>query len=153
MFAESTLNLAFKAEEKIEQYEQARANFKARQADPLYMRGTQRCLRDALEVLCAYEQMMFETLSKQSLAFRVRHWFRFFQKRPRLAAANVLVSTYRKVAGKHATAPAFIARLEDAVEAQRKEQFSTTISLAKMLEDVTAKQPRSQSREAVASSK
>ncbi len=53
-----------KQEKKIEQYEQARANYKARQADPLYMRGTQRCLRDALEVLCAYEQMMFETLSK-----------------------------------------------------------------------------------------
>ncbi len=152
-FAESTLNLAYKAEEKIEQYEQARANYKARQADPLYMRGTQRCLRDALEVLCAYEQMMFETLSKQSLAFRVKHWVRFFQKRPRLCVANIIVSSYRKVAGKHATAPAFIARLEDAVEAQRKEQFNTTISLAKMLEDATVNQKHTESRQPVGSSK
>ncbi len=78
---------------------------------------------------------------------------RFFQKRPRLCAANIIVSTYRKVAGKHATAPAFIARLEDAVEAQRKEQFNTTISLAKMLEDVTANQKHTESRQPVGSSK
>ena len=141
-YAESTLNLAFKAEEKIEQYEQARANFAKRTADPLYRRGTERVLKDALEVLCAYEQMMFETLSKQSLAFRIRHWVRFFNKRPRLAAANVLVSSYRSIAGKHAVPPAFIARLEEAVEAQRKEQFSTTMSLAKVL-DAQAGKPAS----------
>lgn len=152
-FAESNLNLAHKAEEKIALYEHARANYRARQADPLYRRGTERCLRDALEVLCAYEQMMFETLSNQSLAFRVRHWLRFFKKRPRLCAANVLVSAYRKAAGKQATAPAFIARLEEAVEAQRKEQFATTLSLAKMLEDLTASKKRTESRQPIGSSK
>ncbi|MBX9949695.1 MAG: glycosyltransferase family 4 protein [Candidatus Obscuribacterales bacterium] len=149
-FVASNLNLARKAEEKIALYEQAKAHFQSRNTDPLYMRGTQRSLRDALEVLCAYEQMMFETLSKQSLAFRMRHWFRFLKKRPRLAAAHLLVAGYRKAAGKHATAPAFIARLEEALEAQQKEQFSVTMSLASMLEDAAGKKTRAQDKQPVA---
>lgn len=132
-YAEENLNLAFKATERVALYEQARANYLARKQDPLYMKGADNCLKDALEVLCAYESMMFEVLSRQSLVFRIRHWMRFLTKRPKLSLASAIVACYRSTAGEHAVAPPFIARLEEAVEAQEKERFSVTRGLVEFV--------------------
>ncbi|MBA3859949.1 MAG: hypothetical protein C0507_23815 [Cyanobacteria bacterium PR.3.49] len=135
-FAESYLNLSIKAEERIELYQQATQNFSSKNSDPIYKRGTERCLRDSLEVLCAYEQMLFETLCKQSLAFRLRHWFRLLRKRPRLCLASNFVTTYRKVFGSHAKAPAFIMKMEEKIDLQKKHQFSETLGFASFTEQL-----------------
>jgi glycosyltransferase involved in cell wall biosynthesis len=135
-FAQEQLNLAVKADERVRVYQKARDIFQRKTADPVYRRGGERSLRDSLEILCAYEQMLFETLSKQSLDFRMRHWFRLFKKRPRLCAASLLVAAYRGVFGTHSAASPLIAKLEVQIELQKRDHFSQTLGFAQLAEQL-----------------
>lgn len=132
-YAEENLNLALKAVERVALYESAIRNHREKKADPLYRKGTENCLREALELLCAYDQMMFDVLYSQSLAFRIKHWMRFFAKRPRLCAASMLVSAFRGMKGRNAVAPPFMARLEEAVAAAGGDRYLTTLGLGELI--------------------
>jgi hypothetical protein len=63
----------------------------------LYRKPATSALSDALELLCATDQAIFDVLYRQSVEFRVRYWFRFLKKRPGLCLAPAALWVAEKV--------------------------------------------------------
>lgn len=111
-------------------YEDAINNFRAR-GRKMYEKPAVDALPDALQLLCAYDQMMFEVLSAQSLTFRLRHYMRFARKRPSLFAATVLLETMRKalkLVGKTEDLP-FMQKLARQIDSKQPPRYSNTMKV------------------------
>lgn len=114
-------------------YAEAIANHKVKRS--VYQQPATRVLKDALDVLCAYDANVFETLYAQSLDFRIRHWLRFFRKRPGLAAASLASAFLHKVYKR--TTPAFLKRLDASIAARMPARYTLTMALAQELSYLT----------------
>jgi glycogen(starch) synthase len=107
-------------------YAETIASFQAKHA--LYAKPVDTALKDALDLLCAFDANVFDTLYAQSLDFRIRHWLRFFRKRPALAAAGVASSVLHKIY--RSNQPAFLNRLDASIASRTPARYNLTMLLA-----------------------
>lgn len=112
-------------------YATAQRNFERQEA--WYQKTPNKALYDALQLLCAYDEMMFETLYKQSFEFRLKHWIRFLKARPGLCIASIIASRARRIAklfGPNTQLPGPLAKLERSVNAKTSGRYGLTMLLA-----------------------
>lgn len=101
-----------------------------RDSQKLYRKPASQALRDTLELLCAFEQMLFDTMYKVSIEFRCRYWLRFFSKRPGLCLATLVLAgskSFLKLVGAEANPPQFVRRLQQVVDSKQAPRFSLTL--------------------------
>lgn len=87
------LDTAIYAKNKVGLYKEAIKFFDSKTKNPgLYRKPPADSLDDTLELIAAFDRMIFTVLHKQSVEFRIKHWFRLFSNRPRLALGGALVA-------------------------------------------------------------
>lgn len=115
------------ARETVALYEEARRRFQAKEKT-LYLHEANHALADAAVILYSFDKMIYDLLYKQSIRFRLRHWWRLGVARPRLLAARVVLVLARRIAGavmpKSAPTPAFVQWLEKQIEEKQEQPFA-----------------------------
>ncbi len=92
-FAETNLGLDLYAEEKLRLYQLAIQRFASRKSDALYRHKPEQTTMDSIELLCAFDSMIFDICYKLSLDFRIRYWLRLLRSRPKFALAKLLLAS------------------------------------------------------------
>lgn len=104
----------------------------------LYRKPASQALADTLGLLCAFEQMLFDTMYKLSIEFRCRYWLRFAAKRPGLCIATLVLSSAKsllKLFGAESRPPQFVQRLEQVVSSKQSPRFGLTLLVNESLVD------------------
>lgn len=111
----------------IESHEQKRS---------LYAKPGLQALRDALQLINAYEANLYDTVYAHSVEFRIRHWARYLRKTPLLAIATMLSAMLNKLfVNARGQKPWFVKRLDNAIAQRTPPRYSITMLLADQLED------------------
>ncbi|MBZ0186395.1 MAG: glycosyltransferase family 4 protein [Candidatus Obscuribacterales bacterium] len=76
------------ARQTAELYVLAQERFAKRNNAALYKKPAPDMLNDAVFMMRAFDQMIYDTLYQNSWRFRIRHWLRIIHKRPRLFVAT-----------------------------------------------------------------
>lgn len=84
-YAVQFLDLKTYCRRKIELYETAISAHQDKTSRNLYQLPLGSSLEDTVELLCAFDQMVYKTLYEQSCEFRFRHRYRLLRSRPKLA--------------------------------------------------------------------
>jgi glycosyltransferase involved in cell wall biosynthesis len=105
----------------------------------LYKKPADSAVHDALELLCATEQMLFYVLYKLSFEFRCRYWSRFLFKRPRLCLATAALAAATGVTrflGRENNPPRIVNRLRQMVYDKQVPRFGRTLLLGELASDL-----------------
>lgn len=92
IYAENYLNLDKFVKKKVDLYDRAIESHKTNREFRMYRLSANKILGDTLNVMCSFDQMIFDVLSKQSTEFRLKHWARLVLKRPKLALAVTILN-------------------------------------------------------------
>lgn len=137
-YALTNLDLNIYATRKEKLYEETIANFNdKRRANSIYGLGAEKSLTDSIDLLCAFDKMIFDTLSNQSFDFRLRYWFRLLKARPKLALLSMFVSVFEgglKLAGQDTSKNQLIGKLKKQIEEKSGDQFALTRAWASLPE-------------------
>lgn len=115
-----------------------------RTAQKLYRKPASQALRDTLDLLCAFEQMLFDTMYKLSFEFRCKYWLRFFARRPGLCAATLSLSSMKallKLFGAELKQPLFVQRLEQVVQSKQAPRFGLTMLVSESSKERNTTEP------------
>ncbi len=135
-YAEINLALDQFAYKKVDLYHEAIARHKKNSQHSLYRLESKRSLQDSIEILCSFDQMIFDVLSQQSIEFRIKTWLRLLKKRPKLALATVFKNTLEKMAKLVGQKPEnflFYLKLKNSIE----QKYSPPFELARSFVQLT----------------
>lgn len=94
-YALSFLDLDSFVVQKVSLYKKAIESHQANSEFRMYRLNANKILSDTLNVMCSFDQMIFDVLSKQSIEFRIKHWSRLLRQRPKLALAITFLQTLK----------------------------------------------------------
>lgn len=128
-YAEKNLDIEIFVHKKIELYRQAIERYKNNPNKRLYCLPVKQSLSDSIELLCSFDQMLFDILEKESIEFRIKTWIRLLKKRPKLALGklilNVTKNTMQFLKMKPANSKIY-QKLKASIESKHPEPFTST---------------------------
>lgn len=83
------------AKQSVALYETAVATFKTTNNAALFRHGQSDLLGSVVDLIASYEKMLYDLLYRESLRFRLSHWYHAFRDRPRLMLAKALALALR----------------------------------------------------------
>jgi len=83
------------ARQMVSLYESAIEKYNRREKARLYSKDSGYLLHDALCLLKAYDQMIYDSHYRSSLQFRINHWLRLAQKQPEILRTRVALRLAR----------------------------------------------------------
>jgi glycosyltransferase involved in cell wall biosynthesis len=123
------------ARQTVGVYQKAIRNYQDSQGskNALYRRPDDQALSDAAVLLYSFDRMMFDLLYRQSLRFRIRHWWRLGTSRPKLLVAKIMLRAAQLVTSrlpKTGKPAALLAWLEREVRCKQDDPLAALNKLA-----------------------
>lgn len=139
-YAVQFLDLKTYCRRKLELYETAIAAHKDKTSRHLYQQPHARSLEDTVELLCAFDQMVYKTLYEQSCEFRFRHRYRLLRARPKLALTQTAHFILAKmpnfsILGLDRLKSKFLKNLDRAIEGKSAPPYSLARTWGKLAAD------------------
>lgn len=135
LYAEKNLSLDIFVKQKVDLYQRAIKHHQSIFEKRLYRLEAKQSLLDSINLLCSFDQMLFDILQKESAEFRIKTWVRLLKKRPKLALGELMLKIVDSVLNILKIKPYkldFYQKLKRSVDAKHTEPFSSTRNAFKL---------------------